>query len=252
MNAVIAVSRAMRAGVLPAELCDRDLLVLLAYAEHAGPSGEAWPSGETVAAMVRVSRSSVTRSIRALVAAGLLVPGKRRRNDSTVYTLNLSKLGDGQPDDRLSDDVQSDDRQSDSDDRQSDALSSQDPPTLKREPRGQRGPKPTPSKPKRLPKTDLPDDPGIAEWLKRWEVPQLDDPAMGRRVSQWLNHHRAHGNQFSNWRSAWLKWLGFESKFSGGSGLRAVPTPAATKPPKKELPRFDPDRDLDLKLGVGT
>ncbi len=275
MNAVIAVSRAMRARVLPAELCDRDLLVLLAYAEHADPGGKAWPSGETVAAMVRVSRSSVTRSIRALVAAGLLVPGKRRRNDSTVYTLNLSKLGNGQPDDRRSDDVQPDDRQSDSDDRQSDALSSHDPPTLsegekphdrQRDHRGkvtpprkrQRDPDKPPAHPKHRELFDF--------WLNLAEQRYAERPATGGKlggriglsISKLLEAYNGDAAKVraavercsQDRRKPSIHQVANDPNAWGPIGL-VRPEATAQKPPKPKLRPFDPDRDLP-KLGVGT
>lgn len=170
MSYVIHCTRAMRAGILPAALCDRDLLVLLAYAEYASPDGRAWPANETIAAMIRLSRASVTRSIRALVTAGVLVRVTGRRHDTTIYRLAIPAIEGAHVDDPQPDDPQPDDPQQEPDDRQPEPLSSHDPPTPSGGPCVQDAQSEHPRKPKRRPRDPdkPPPHPRHRELLDRW------------------------------------------------------------------------------------
>lgn len=68
------------------ESCYSDRLVMIAIANHIGPTGWAWPSIEAIAHEARVDRSTVFRAIDTLVDIGELSV-KKRPGKSNLYGL---------------------------------------------------------------------------------------------------------------------------------------------------------------------
>lgn len=69
------------------ESCYSDRLVLIAIANHIGPTGWAWPSIESIAHEARVGRSTVFTAIDTLVDIGELSV-KKRPGKSNLYGLS--------------------------------------------------------------------------------------------------------------------------------------------------------------------
>lgn len=71
------------------------LAVYAVLSEHANKSGECWPSYDTIAKMIALSRPTVIKAIKTLAAAGL-VEVIRRRDDlgrDRSHSYRLPKLG---------------------------------------------------------------------------------------------------------------------------------------------------------------
>jgi len=71
-------------------------VVLMHLGSCANPAGEAWPSLETMAVELGLSRRSVRRAVDSLVVHGFM-ERQRRPNQSTTYRLNRYALEEADP-----------------------------------------------------------------------------------------------------------------------------------------------------------
>jgi hypothetical protein len=99
-----------------------------------------------------------------------------------------------------------------------------------------------PSKPQRTknskPETDCPpteaSSSDVDAWCSRWGIPS---PSADPEVTNFLNHHRAKGNRFRDWRAAWAKWESNARRWGTRGGTPRIPVQGGFDPNAHWLPK---------------
>lgn len=200
-----------------------EALLLVALADRAGDDGRgAWPSQQWLADRTRVTTRSVRRMLAGLEARGLIVRGDSRIVDHlpadrrpVVWNLTLAMVrpdldgrtpttGRGRP--AGSERPVVDDRP-DTDDRSwvTERPDAHDRTTGRGRPTNR--PEPSKNLEARKRATTAPDTFDIDDALRDWAREKKIIADLDGETERFLDHHRAKGNTFKDWRAAWRTWM---------------------------------------------
>lgn len=81
------------------------------------------------------------------------------------------------------------------------------------------------SKPRKKPATAAPASFEVDSDLRQWAATKAPRVDLSRETDRWLDHHRAKGSTFSDWRAAWRTWMSRAEQYLGPvkAGGRPVP-----------------------------